>query len=228
MPRLTMTALILVLVSASAPAARAARGAGPEPAQASVDLAGRWIYNVPLSDDAREKMREGMEGRGGPGGGRPPMGPGGGGGGGGMGGPGRGGGGMGGPPGMAGPPGAGGGDDPREAMRAILEPAEELLIAQSDAEIAVDEKFGRMRRLHPDGKKYKTDNGATEIKSYWKDGRLIVETKGSRGNVVETWERVPDGSRLIVNVRLAGGPGGKLELKRIYDLAPSAADGPGK
>ena len=90
MPCLTMTALILVLVSASASAARAARGAGPEPAQASVDLAGRWIYNVPLSDDAREKMREGMEGRGGPGGGRPPMGPGGGGGGGGggMGGPG--------------------------------------------------------------------------------------------------------------------------------------------
>ena len=46
--------------------------------------------------------------------------------------------------------------------------------------------------------------------------------------MVETWERVPDGSRLIVNVRLEGGPGGKLELKRIYDLAPAAAESPGK
>jgi len=228
MPRLTMTALILVLVSASAPAARPVRGDGPEPAQARVDLAGRWIYNVRLSDDAREKMREGMEGRGGPGGGRPSRGPGGGMGGGGMGGPGGGGGGMGGPPGKAGPPDAGGGDDPREAMRAILEPAEELLIAQNEAEIAVDEKFGRMRRLHPDGKKYKTDNGASEIKSYWKEGRLVVETKRARGSSIETWERVPDGSRLIVTVRLEGGVGPKLELKRIYDLAPAAAEGPGK
>jgi hypothetical protein len=218
MPRLTMTALILVLVSASAPAARPVRGAGPEPAQARVDLAGRWIYNLRLSDDAREKMREGMEGRGGPGGGRPPRGPGGGMGGGGMGGPGGGGGGMGGPPGKAGPPGAGGGDDPREAMRAVLEPAEELQIAQNEAEIAVDEKFGRMRRLHPDGKKYKTDNGASEIKSSWKEGKLVVETKSLRGGrVLETWERIPDGSRLIVNVKMEGGLGPGLTLKRIYD-----------
>jgi hypothetical protein len=134
---------------------------------------------------------------------------------------------MGGPPGKAGPPGAGAGDDPREAMRAILEPAEELLIAQNEAEIAVDEKFGRMRRLHPDGKKYKTDNGASEIKSYWKEGRLVVETKRARGSSIETWERVPDGSRLIVLVRLEGGVGPKLELKRIYDLVP-AAEGPVK
>jgi hypothetical protein len=129
---------------------------------------------------------------------------------------------------MGGPPGAGGGDDPREAMRSILEPAEELLIAQGEAEIAVDEKFGRMRRLHPDGKKYKTDNGASEIKSYWKEGRFVVETKRARGSSIETWERVPDGSRLIVTVRLEGGVGPKLELKRIYDLAPAAPEGPGK
>jgi hypothetical protein len=113
-------------------------------------------------------------------------------------------------------------------MRAILEPAEELLIAQGEAEIAVDEKFGRLRRLHPDGKKYKTDNGASEIKSYWKDGRLVVETKRARGSSIETWERVPDGSRLIVSVRLEGGVGPRLELKRIYDLAPAAAEGPGR
>jgi hypothetical protein len=201
MPRLTTPALILALVSAAAAAARPAHGGDAQPVRRT-DLAGRWTYNVQLSDDARQKMREGMEKRGGPSGG-PPMGPGGGG-------------------GMRGP-GGGGADDPREAMRALFEPAEELTVTQSESEIAVDEKFGRLRRLHPDGKKYKTDNGTAEIKSYWKDGKLVVETKRNRGaSAIETWERVPDGSRLIVNVRLEGGPGPKLELKRIYDLAPAA------
>jgi len=177
-------------------------------ASVSVDLSGRWVFNRELSDDAREKMREAREKGGGPGGGRPP-------GGGGMGGPGGGGmggqgGGMSGGGGRMGPPpgGMGGDDDPRQAMRALLEPAEELTIAQTEAELAVEEKFGATRRLHPDGKKYKTDNGASEIKSSWKEGRLVVETKGARGGrVLETWERIPDGSRLIVNVTMEGGFG---------------------
>jgi len=207
--------------------------AGPTPAAAdekpkvapvTADLSGRWVYNRELSDDAREKMREGMEGKSGPGGGRPPGGPGGGGtggpGGGGTGGPGGGMGGSGG--GRMGPPpgGMGGDDDPREAMRAIMEPAEELVIGQTETEIAVDEKFGRTRRLHPDGKKYKTDNGASEIKTTWKDGKLLVETKRVRGgSVLETWQLLPDGTRLIVNVKMEGGFGPGVTLKRIYDRA---------
>ena len=163
-------------------------------APSSADLAGRWALNKDLSDDAREKMREGMERGDGAGGGRPPGGPGGG--------------------------GMGGDDDPREAMRAILEPAEELTITQTATEIAVEEKFGQTRHLHPDGKKYKTDNGASEIKALWKDGKLLVETKRARGgSVVETWELVPDGSRVIVNVKMEGGFGPSVALKRIYDRA---------
>jgi len=181
----------------------------PKVAPLTADLSGRWVYNRELSDDAREKMREGME-KGGGGGGRPP------GGGGGMGGSGGGGGGRMGPP----PGGMGGDDDPREAMRAIMEPSEELVIGQTETEIAMDEKFGRTRRLHPDGKKYKTDNGASEIKASWKDGKLLVETKRTRGgSVLETWELVPDGSRLVVNVKMEGGFGPGVTLKRIYDRA---------
>jgi hypothetical protein len=114
-----------------------------------------------------------------------------------------------------------------EAMRSLLEPAEEIVVSQSPSEITIEEVFGRLRRLHPDGKKYKTDNGNGDIRSYWKDGKLRVETRGARGaSVAETWERVPDGSRLIVVVRVEGGPGGKLELKRIYDRAEAAAGSP--
>ena len=198
---------------------RAAAGEKPKAAAVTADLSGRWVYNPEASDDARQKMREGMEGRGGPGGGGPGGGGMGGPGGGGMGGPG---GGMGGRGGQMGSPPGGmdGGDDARESMRAIFEPAEELAVTQSGTEVAVDEKFGRMRRLHPDGKKYKTDNGASEIKTSWKEGKLLVETKRARGGgVVETWELVPDRSRIIVMVKMEGGFGPRVELKRIYDRA---------
>jgi hypothetical protein len=163
-------------------------GEKPKVASVAVDLSGPWTYNRGLSDDARAKMREAME-KGAGQGSRPP-----------------GGGGM------------GGDDDPSQAMRAILEPAEALVITQTEAEIAVEEEFGETRHLHPDGKKYKTDNGASEIKVSWKEGRLVVETtRGRGGRVVETWERVPDGSQLIVNVKVEGGFGPGLTLRRVYD-----------
>jgi hypothetical protein len=180
----------------------------------TVDLSGTWVYNPGLSDDAREKMRESMERGAGSPGGRPPVGPGGGG----MGG--AGGGGRTSPP----PGGMGGDADPREAMRAILEPAEELTIAQTGTEVAMEETFGQTRRLHPDGRKYKTDNGTSEMKASWKEGALVVDTKRAQGTrVVETWERVPDGSQLIVSVKMEGGFGPSLVLKRVYDRAQGDA-----
>lgn len=196
----------LALPLGVAPSASPA-SAGEKAEAVTVDLSGRWVYNRDMSDDARQKMREGMPRRGGPGGG-------------GMGGPG---GGMGGPGGrpMGPPPGGmAGGDDARQSMEAIFEPAEELAVIQSGDEIVIDEVDSRTRRLHPDGRKYKADNGTSEIKTSWKDGKLLVETKGERGGgVVETWELVPDKSRIIVMVKLEGGFGPGVTLKRIYDRA---------
>jgi hypothetical protein len=120
----------------------------------------------------------------------------------------RGGGPGGGPPPME--PGGGG------------EPAEELAITQTEPEIVIDEKFGRVRTLHPNGKSYKTENGAADLKTEWKDGRLLAETKNTRGGkLIETWELIPDRSRLIVNVRFEGGFGPAVSLKRVYDRAPA-------
>jgi hypothetical protein len=118
------------------------------------------------------------------------------------------------------PGGPGGDDDARESMRAILEPAEELAIVQQVSEITIDERFGRLRRLHPDGKQYKTDNGASELKTSWKEGKLVVETRQTRGGgVIETWDKIPDGTRLVVNVKIEGGLGPGVTLKRVYDRA---------
>ncbi len=220
MRRLVAPCAVICFFGAVPGPLRAAAGEKAKVEPSTVNLSGRWVYNREASDDARQKMREGMEGRGGPGGG-----PGGGGpGGGGMGGPG---GGMGGPGGgmgrggaMGPPPDGMGDDDARESMRAIFEPAEELAVTQTGTEVAIDEKFGRTRRLHLDGKKYKTDNGASEIKTSWKEGKLVVETRRDRGTgVTETWELVPDASRIIVSVKMQGGFGPSVTLKRIYDRA---------
>ncbi len=203
---------------------RAAAGEKAKVEPSTVNLSGRWLYNRDASDDARQKMREGMEGGGGPGGagmGGP--------GGGGMGGPGGGGmggrgGGMGRGGAMGPPPGGMDDDDARDSMHAIFEPAEEIAVTQTATEVSVDEKYGRTRRLHPDGKKYKTENGTSEIKTAWKEGRLVVETKRDRGTgVTETWDLVPGGSRIIVNVKLQGGFGPAVELKRVYDRAKDAS-----
>jgi len=184
---------------------RPARAADKPAAPASVDLSGQWTYNQDLSDDAHEKMREAMERRGGGRGGS---------GGGGMGGPGSG---MGGPGG----PGMQSGDDHSEAMRSVFEPSEELAITQSETEIVIEEKFGPARSLHPNGKAYKTQNGTADLKAQWTDGKLVVETKSGRGGkLVETWGLVPDRSRILVNVRLEGGFGPPLSLKRVYDRVP--------
>ncbi len=218
--RVALLSGVLVLSAGFYPGPRSARADEKPKAPVTVDLSGRWSFNPDLSDNPRDKMPEPGQGRGGPGGGRPPTGPGGGGGGtggpgGGMGRTSGGGGGRMGPP-----PGGMGDDDARESMRAIFEPAEELAITQTGTEVAIDEKFGRTRRLHPDGKKYKTDNGTSDIKTSWKEGKLQVETRRTRGgSVIETWDLVPDGSRLIVNIRIEDGFGPSVPLKRVYDRA---------
>ncbi len=126
----------------------------------------------------------------------------------------------GGPGDVAGPgPDQGGGG---EAVQAIFEPAEELTIAQSPAEIVVDERFGRSRTLHPDGRKRKAENGTAEIKAEWKEGKLTVETRSARRKVDESWELSATGSRLFLSVKLAGGFGPPLSLKRVYDRTPAA------
>ncbi len=165
------------------------------------DLSGRWLYSRERSDDAREKMREAWAKRGsrmGPGRRRD----------------GESGGGAG--------PRSGdlGSEDGPPTMRAIFEPADEITITQTDREVAIDEKFGQLRRLHPDGRKYKTDNGLSEVKTSWKDGQLDVETRHSRGmKVIERWQLAADRERLTERIRMQGAFGSRVEIQRVYDRA---------
>jgi len=176
------------------------------------DLSGRWIYDREASDDARQKMREAVEGRGSQGredGGAGTVGSG-----------------MD-RTGPTAPPLAGLEDEvPREAIRAVIEPAEEITVKQAGAEVSIEETFGRTRVLHADGKKYKTENGTAQTRTVWKEGALVVETKHDRGTTVtETWELVPDASRLVVQVRMQRGSGSRVVLKRVYERPKDGARG---
>jgi hypothetical protein len=241
MSRLVAAPLVVALATAGAPAARVAHAqdakpAGGAKAAANADFSGRWVYNVELSDDAREKLRAARRGdsAGGEwGGGRGGGGYGGGGyGGGGYGGGGYGGRGHGGGMGGRGYGGGSGGrtesdgsgvpDEARAGVRSVVDPPLELKVSQSAIEIDVEDMAGKLRRLYPDGKKYKADDGSLEVKTRWHDGRLQVETKNSHGgSVTETWERTADGSRLTVKLKIEG-RFGRLELKRVYDRESEA------
>jgi hypothetical protein len=193
------------------------------PSDAASPWIGQWKLNPELSDDAREKMREAMP-EGYRGGGR-------GHGGGGFGPPGghRGGGGAG---GYGPPPGGGGGwhggrgaSDTSERER-LFNPPAEITVTHLEPEISVVETEGRIRNLHPDGKKYKAEGGEAEVKTRWEGKALVVETSGERGGkVTETWTLDPEKRRLTILLRLERPSWPEVSLRRVYDAeaAPSSS-----
>lgn len=216
-------------VSAAASGAGPAAGPADKPPvpsgtmAARALLAGRWRLDPERSDDARAKMRDARGDR------EPPRGrPAGGSGGrgGGRGGPGRDG------------FGPGGGGDPRESLRALMEPAVELLITPTEREIVILEKDGRLRTLHPDGRSYKAEGGRAEVKTRWEGAELVVETRLEDGpRTTETFvvssiiaASSPAGAeadapaeprRLTVTLALEGRRGRPITLNRVY--APEGA-----
>jgi hypothetical protein len=97
-----------------------------------------------------------------------------------------------------------------------------MTITHTDVEIAVLEKDGRLRALHPDGKGYKDSAGA-EIKTRWDGDRLVVETRRERGpKVVETFALESDPRRLVVSIKLDMPSGDPVTVRRVYD--PAAAE----
>jgi hypothetical protein len=171
---------------------------GQAPA-AQVDLSGHWRFNPDKSEDARQKMHEAMQGRGGRGGF-----PGGGG------------------RGRVRFPGAGGrtGGDPREGMRAMMEAPPSLQVTQTPSEITVLEEDGRLRALHPDGKGYKAEGGASEVKTRWEGAKLVVESRDERGaRVTETFSTSADRKQLEVILKLEPARLPAITVRRVYDSA---------
>ena len=201
------------VASLAVPALQADEQAKPS---AAVDFSGVWRLNKELSDDEEAKTRAavattaaqppadsgspgGAEGQGGEGrrGGR--------------------GGGMGGRTGRGSSVETVDESDPRGGKR-TAGPPDTMTVTQADSEIVVAETPGQTRNLYPDGKAYRTDEGASQIRTSWKDGKLVVEKKNVHGwRLVETWELAPDRSRVVIHLLFEGGSRPKLALTRVYD-----------
>ena len=106
----------------------------------------------------------------------------------------------------------------RDAPGPAAEPGATLTITQTELEVVVQEKPGQARSFYPNGKAYKADDGASDIRSQWKDGVLLVEKKNARGwKLTETWQLAPDGKRLSLDWRLEGGGRPRTAVRRVYD-----------
>ena len=202
-------------------ALRAAAQTTPASPETKVDhkaFSGTWKLNADESEKLRDKMKQargGEEGRGGRGGGG-----GRGGFGGGMGGGGRYGGRRGGGGGTGGDPGMGGADGMRETMRRMDEPSEPLTIKQEEDAFLVGDDAGQIRRLYPDGRAMKTDNGEGEVKTRWRGDELVTETTPARGpKLRETFALSPHGKKLFVTTHFEPRGGGAVDVKRVYDAA---------
>jgi len=206
--RLACLSGALVIAGGAALGPAGAR-ADEKPNAPTADLAGRWRLNKELSDNEEPQYSAPRSAGGGANAGAQESG--------GGGGSHRGA--AGGGRGSMGRPSAAPGvdDDPRGAQRPA-QPAEDLTITQTEQAIAVEERPGRTRTFYPNGKTYKTDDGASEITSQWRDGALVVVKKNARGwKLAETWRLAPDRSRLTVDQRLEGGSRPRLSLERVYD-----------
>lgn len=225
--------IILAVGCASGPYSGPYRGPIPPP----MDLSGTWILNMDESDNANSILGEAQERLSGRGGeeGQMPRGGRGGGRGGGM----RGGGGT--MPDM---------ETMRERMVQTLsiasQPAQRLLITQTDTSVAIGFPAGHGLVVIPDGREVETEvegGGDIETKAEWRGSDLLIERKVDQGGTVrQTLYRTADGSRLIVvtEVRMArsgrsagmgggmqgGGRGGgamaggerePIRIRRVYD-----------
>ena len=179
------------------------------------DLTGQWQLNRDLSDDSQEKLQNmGGGGGGADGGGHGPGHRGGSGGSGG----GADGGGHG--PGHRGGSGGGGGGE--QAAHAqlgemILSAPTRFVLTQDDQKVVLTEPDGRVRTLPTNNRKVKVDG--RDVQTKWEKNRLVSEITVGDAKVIETYERSPNASQLIVTARVDM-RGRQVSVRRVYDAAP--------
>jgi hypothetical protein len=181
---------ILVAVTPHSPPAALAPRAGST-------LSGVWRFNPDQSEDAVAKLRSAMEeqmGRDGP---------------------------MKRPRGTAGEGEAAGTDARRTSLlHRLPAPAMEVAITQTELEVTILEKDGRLRRLIPDGKRHKKKGGEATT-TEWRGTQLKVWTETDDGpGATEALSTSPDGKQLTIVYEIETSFGRSVSVKRVYDRAP--------
>ncbi|HMK23835.1 MAG TPA: hypothetical protein VK466_15995 [Terriglobales bacterium] len=223
----------LIVVAAMAYAAKQsteqAQPAAAANSAAKTSLDGTWKLNREQSDDAHEKLRSAMQDHDQ----NSPMGRHGGMGGGGMGGGGIGMGipgigGMGRPGGPGGSGGMGRGsdsDEQRARLRDLVDPPEQLTVAQKGPEVDMTDPQYRERELFTDGRNIEKSKDAMQmpVKAHWNHEALVTEEKGPNGEKIShSYELAADGKQLTDTLTLESKKlHTPLIIRSVYDKTGS-------
>jgi hypothetical protein len=220
-------ALGVILIVAAVSRAQQPDAARTDASQASAtpqaSFAGAWKLNRDESDDPREKLRSAIQDRnqnGNPGG----MGRHGGMGGGGigMGIPGVGtGGGMGRP--GNGPGQSSGSDEQHARLFDLIQPPDQIRVAQKEPEIDLTDTDSHTRALFTDGRKLekpKKDALQTQVKARWERQTLITDEKGPNGEKIShSYELSPEGKFIDTVTLESKRLNTPIIVRSVYDKA---------
>jgi hypothetical protein len=106
-------------------------------------------------------------------------------------------------------------------------PPSEVTVTQLEPEIVFVEPEGRLRTLHPDGHKYKSEADSSEVQTHWDGARLLVESTNSRGSkLTETWSLSPDKRQLLVLRKMESPSRPVVSVHTVYDTEASGPAAP--
>lgn len=117
-------------------------------------------------------------------------------------------------------------EEDREAMRALLQPAEKLTFTQSDGVIHQTDDAYRESTFYMDGRKVKKskDPNHQEFSGKWDEYRFVSEMKGPRSAKVERTYEVLEGNQQLretIQFQTSGRNSREVYLRYVYDLVPA-------
>jgi len=108
-----------------------------------------------------------------------------------------------------------------QAMQRAMEAPAKLKIAEANGSITFTDNEGRAQTFATNNKKeqHPVENGTADVKTKWKDGRLVKETSFDNGlKLTETYSLIPNADQLQVLTKLSvSRMSREVTLKRIYD-----------
>jgi len=96
----------------------------------------------------------------------------------------------------------------------ILNPPTRFVLSQYDQKILLTQPDGRVRTLLMNNRKVKVDG--SDVRTKWENNRLVSEIMVGNARVIETYERSPSASQLIVTARMEM-RGRQVSVRRVYD-----------
>ncbi len=105
----------------------------------------------------------------------------------------------------------------------ILNPPTRFVLSQYDQKIVLTQPDGRVRTLLTNNSKVKVDG--SDVRTKWENNRLVSEIMAGNARVIETYERSPSASQLIVTARMEM-RGRQVSVRRVYDAVTKYGSAP--